>query len=245
MTAPEGERIQKVLAAAGVGSRRAVERLIEQGRIRVNGRRAAVGARIDTSKDVVEVDGSPVPVKPELVYYVLNKPAGVVTTASDELGRVTVVDIVDVGPRIWPVGRLDRDTEGLIVLTNDGTLTERLSHPRFEVPKTYVAEVSGAVSKRDLARLNRGVDIGEARPAAGRARLVERSPGASLIEVVIAEGRNREVRRMLEAIGHPVRRLVRTSVGPLMLGRLKPGTFRRLSPDEVRQLYRASHSGDL
>ena len=236
----EGERLQKVLAAAGIGSRRAVERLIVQGRVKINGRRAELGNRVNPATDVVEVDGAPVPLAAHLVYYLLNKPPGVVTTASDPQGRPTVLDLVDLTVRVWPVGRLDVDSEGALLLTNDGDLTNRLTHPRYGVPKTYLAEVTGQVSERALRRLARGVELDDGPSPPAAVRLVERVAGGSLVEITVAEGRNRLVRRMCEALGHPVRRLVRVAVGPLMLGRLKPGTVRRLAPAEVAALYRAS-----
>jgi 23S rRNA pseudouridine2605 synthase len=239
---PRGERLQKALARAGVGSRRAVEELIAAGRVRVNGAPAVLGRRVDVHKDKVEVDGSPVPLDPELVYYMLNKPEGVVSTAADPQGRVTVVDLVDPGVRVWPVGRLDVASEGALVLTNDGELTMRLTHPRYEVPKSYLVEVAGAMGGRALRELARGValDDGTTRPA--RVEVVDTGARGSVVEITISEGRNRQVRRMMESVGHPVRRLVRTSIGPLKLGRLKPGTARRLSPAEVRALYAATGS---
>jgi 23S rRNA pseudouridine2605 synthase len=237
----EGERIQKVLARAGVASRRAVEEMIVGGRIRVNGKRAELGRRIDASKDVVEVDGSRVPLAADLVYYLMNKPVGVVTTASDEAERETVIDLLDdVDARVYPVGRLDLDSGGALLLTNDGDLALRLTHPRYGVHKTYLAEVEGSVKDKIVRQIAKGVELEEGVTAAMRARLVERTPGGTLIEIVLTEGRNRQIRRMLEAVGHPVRRLVRTAIGPLMLGRLKPATYRRLKPDEVRELYRAA-----
>ena len=237
---PEGERIQKVLARAGVASRRAIEEMIVRGRIRVNGQRVELGRRIDSSKDLVEVDGSRVPLSADLVYYLVNKPVGVVSTASDDEGRETVIDLLDdVDARVYPVGRLDLDSEGALLLTNDGELAQRLTHPSFGVTKTYVAEVEGSVKDKTVRQLARGVELEDGFTGPARTRLVERSPGGTLIEIVLAEGRNREVRRMLEAVGHPVRRLVRTAIGPLMLGRLKPATYRKLKPEEVRELYRA------
>jgi 23S rRNA pseudouridine2605 synthase len=238
VTSP-GERLQKVLARAGLGSRRTVEALIAEGRVAVNGEVAQLGRRIDPDNDVVEVDGSTVPLAVGLVHLLLNKPAGVVTTAHDPEGRPTVYDFVDRRERVWPVGRLDRDTSGALLLTNDGPLTQRLTHPRYEVPKTYLAEVVGAVGRGALRRLERGVALEDGSATARAARLVERRSGTSLVEVTLTEGRNREVRRMLEAVGHPVRRLVRVAIGPLMLGRLKEGTLRRLSLTEIRDLYRA------
>jgi 23S rRNA pseudouridine2605 synthase len=239
--APEGERIQKVLARAGVASRRAIEEMIVKGRIRVNGARVELGRRIDPAKDEVEVDGSRVPLRADLVYYLMNKPVGVVTTASDEAGRETVLDLLDdVEARVYPVGRLDIDSEGAVVLTNDGDLALRLTHPRFGVQKTYLAEVEGSLKERTVRRIAGGVELEDGPAAATQVRLVERTPGGSLVEISLAEGRKRQVRRMFEAVGHPVRRLVRTAIGPLMLGRLKPATYRRLRPDEVRELYRAA-----
>ena len=235
-----GERLQKVLAHAGVGSRRAVEEMIVAGRIRVNGKRAELGRRIDPEKDKVEVDGSIVPLRAELAYYLLNKPEGVVTTADDPEGRTTVIDLVDAADRVWPVGRLDIGSEGAIILTNDGDLTLRLTHPRYHVPRTYLAQVQGSVGHKVLGKLARGIELEDGPTAPARVGLVERLPGGSLIEITIHEGRNRQVRRMFEAVGHPVTRLVRRAIGPLELGRLKPGDFRRLSPTEIQSLYKAS-----
>ena len=236
---PEGERLQKVLAHAGLGSRRSVEELIAAGRVKVNGRRAVLGARVDPSKDRVEVDGSGVPLQVHLLHYLLNKPEGVVSTASDPEGRPTVLELLDVPGRVWPVGRLDTDSEGLLLVTNDGDLTHRLTHPSYEIPKTYLVEVKGSVGSRAIKDLIGGVELEEGRTKRAKVDLVERTAGGTLLEMTISEGRNRQIRRMCEAVGHPVRRLVRVSVGPVQLGRLKPGTFRRLSPEEVRALYRA------
>jgi 23S rRNA pseudouridine2605 synthase len=237
---PEGERIQKVLARAGVASRRAVEEMIVRGRIRVNGGRVELGMRIDPSKDLVEIDGSRVPLRAELAYYLVNKPVGVVTTASDEQNRETVLDLIEVETRVYPVGRLDIESEGAVLLTNDGELALRLTHPRYGVAKTYLVEVGGGVKERTVRTLARGVELSDGMTAPAPARLVERSPRATLIEISLTEGRNRQIRRMFEAVGHPVQRLVRTAIGPLMLGRLKPGTYRKLRPEEVRNLYRAA-----
>ena len=232
-----GERIQKVLARAGVGSRRAVEELVAAGRIRVNKKAAHLGQRIDPSKDKVEVDGSFVPLDPALVYYLLNKPSGIVTTTSDPEGRPTVLDVVDLEVRVWPVGRLDIDTEGALVLTNDGELTNRLTHPSLGVPKTYLAEVRGAVKTRTLKQLARGIDLEDGPTGPATVGIVDRMAATTLVEITIAEGRNRQVRRMFHAVGHPVVRLARIAIGPVTLGRLKPGTYRRLSPAEVGALF--------
>jgi 23S rRNA pseudouridine2605 synthase len=234
----EGERLQKVLARAGVASRRAVEEMIVAGRIRVNGRKAILGQRVDPDKDEVEVDGSRLPLRTDLVYYLMNKPSGVVTTAEDELGRTTVLDLIEATERVWPVGRLDRDTEGALILTNDGDLTHRLTHPSFEVPKTYIVWARGTVGDRALRSLARGVELDDGLTAPAQVALRETSGGASLIELTITEGRNRQVRRMMEAVGHEVIRLARTTIGPLQLGHIRPGTARRLGLGEVQALYR-------
>ena len=180
-----------------------------------------------------------VPLGADLRYYMLNKPEGVVSTADDPEGRPTVMEYLEVPDRLWPVGRLDIDTEGLILLTNDGDLTHALTHPSFEVPRTYLAEVKGSVKERTLRTLARGVDLEDGTTAPAQVDLLDRMAGSALIEITIHEGRNRQVRRMFEAVGHPVARLARTAVGPVRLGRLKPGDLRRLSPEEVRSLYRA------
>lgn len=232
----ERERLQKVLARAGIASRRASEELIVEGRVRVNGRVAELGDRVDVDVDLVEVDGAPVGVRPDLVHYLLNKPAGVVSTAQDTHGRETVVDLVPADPRVFPVGRLDAETEGLLLLTNDGPLTHRLTHPSFGVDKEYLAHVEGRPSRGALRRLREGVELDDGPTAP--ARVSELSPG--MLRIVIHEGRNRQVRRMCAAVGHPVIRLVRTRIGPLVDRDLRPGEWRRLEPDEVRALERAT-----
>ena len=236
----EPERLQKVLARAGVGSRRAVEEMISAGRLAINGRQAELGDRVDPDKDQVLLDGSPVPLAADLVHFLLNKPVGVVSTASDPEGRPTVVELVETEERVWPVGRLDVESEGAILVTNDGDLAQRLSHPSFGVAKTYLAEVKGDVGGRALRLLRQGVDLDDGKTAPTETHVVEKGGGRTLLELTIREGRNRQVRRMCEAVGHPVQRLVRTAVGPLSLGRLKPGRSRRLSPLEVRSLYEAA-----
>ena len=240
---PEGgERLQKVLARAGLGSRRACEELIVAGRVAVNGEVAGLGRRVDPDHDHVTVDGVTLPVRPGLVYYLLNKPAKVVTTAHDPEGRPVVVDLVPPEPRVFPVGRLDWDTEGLLLLTNDGELAHGLTHPSRGVPKTYLAEVAGVPGRAALRRLREGVDLDDGRTAPARARLAQATPNGAALEVVIHEGRNRQVRRMCEAVGHPVRRLVRTRFGPLRDHRLAPGEWRPLTQGEIRALYVAIHS---
>jgi len=231
-----GERLQKVLARAGLGSRRTCEELIASGRVTVNGERAVLGRRVDPDHDEVAVDGTPIGVRDGLVHYLLNKPRGVVTTADDPQGRPTVVALVPSEPRVFPVGRLDMDTEGLIVLTNDGPLAHRMTHPSFGVEKEYVAHVEGTPSRRSVRRLREGVVLDDGPTAPARAALV----APSTIRLTIHEGRNRQVRRMCEAIGHPVVRLVRTRIGPLADRKLKPGRWRELTQDEVRALERAA-----
>jgi 23S rRNA pseudouridine2605 synthase len=240
MSEQEPQRIQKVLAHAGVASRRAVEEMIDAGRIKVNGKRARLGQRIDADKDEVEVDGSRVPLQQELRYYLLNKPVGVVTTADDPEGRETVLDLIESDERVWPVGRLDIETEGALLLTNDGELTHRLTHPSFEVPKVYVAEVRGAVGYKAIRALLSGVELDDGPARAKEARIVEQARGDTLIELVLTEGRNREVRRMLDTLGFTVVGLVRVAIGPLRLGRLKAGTYRKLGQAEIMALYRAA-----
>jgi 23S rRNA pseudouridine2605 synthase len=232
-----GERLQKVLARAGFGSRRACEELIDAARVTVNGGVATLGRRVDPASDRIEVDGVVVPAAPGLVYYLLNKPAGVVTTASDPQGRPTAVGLVPATPRVFPVGRLDYETEGLLLLTNDGELAQGLAHPSRGVEKAYLAEVDGVPGRGALRRLRDGVDLDDGPTAPARVRVAQSIPGGAALEIVIHEGRNRQVRRMCEAVGHPVRRLVRTRIGPLVDRRLAPGHWRPLELSEVRALY--------
>jgi 23S rRNA pseudouridine2605 synthase len=236
VSAQQGERLQKVLARAGVGSRRACDDLIKAGRVTVNGRTAELGTRIDAERDGVTVDGVPVRLAADLVYLALHKPAGVLTSARDTRGRPTVAELVPGEPRVFPVGRLDMDTTGLLLLTNDGEFANHVAHPRYEVPKTYVAEVRGDVRRAVGRRLRAGVVLedGPARAESVRVRAV--SNKRALVELVVREGRNRLVRRMLEAVDLDVDSLVRTAVGPVRLGRLKPGDWRKLTRAEVQAL---------
>ena len=235
----DGERLQKVLARIGIGSRRVCEEMIAEGRVTVNGVVADLGRRVDVDSDQVEIDGVPIGVRPGLVHYLLNKPAGVVTTADDPQGRPTVLDLVPDEPRVFPVGRLDMDTEGLLLLTNDGDLTHRLTHPSFGVEKEYIASVEGTPTRASLRALREGIELTDGMTAPAEAALL--APG--VIRLTIHEGRNRQVRRMCEAIGHPVTRLVRSRIGPLADRRLKPGTWRALTGDELRALEKAAASG--
>ena len=231
----EGERLQKVLARVGIGSRRVCEDLIAEGRVTVDGEVAVLGRRVDVETALIELDGAPIGVRPDLVHYLLNKPAGMVTTADDPQGRPTVVGLVPAEPRVFPVGRLDVDTEGLLLLTNDGELAHRLTHPSFGVEKEYVVELEGSPSRAALRRLREGVELDDGTTAPARAALLE----PSVVRLTVHEGRNRQVRRMCDAVGHPVVRLIRTRIGPLADRSLAPGAWRELTGDEVRSLQRA------
>ncbi len=231
---PEGERLQKALARAGLGSRRVCEDLITAERVTVNGTIARLGARV-TDDDVVAVDGAVISTKVDAVTYLLNKPRGTVTTAADTHDRPTVIDLVPDDPRVFPVGRLDLETEGLLLLTNDGSLAHRLTHPSFGVEKEYLAEVRGRPSRAAIRALREGVDLDDGPTAPAKASVL----GPGLVRLTIHEGRNRQVRRMCEAVGHPVRRLARTRIGPLSDSRLRPGQWRNLTTDELLALQRA------
>ena len=238
---PGGIRLQKVLAAAGVGSRRYCEEMIGAGRVEVDGEIVRrFGARVDPQTQVIRVDGRRIPAREDLVYLALNKPAGVLTSMSDPRGRPTIADYLgDRGERLFHVGRLDYDTEVLMLLTNDGELAHRLAHPSYGVLKTYLADVAGPLS-RDLGRrLMTGVELDDGLATADRFRVVERAGQRALVEITLHEGRKHIVRRMLAEAGHPVSRLVRTQVGPVALGPLKPGTTRRLTTREIGELYAA------
>lgn len=239
---PQGVRLQKVLAAAGVGSRRKCEVLIASGRVEVDGEVVrTMGLRVDPATSVIKVDGARITTEASgLVYLALNKPSGVVSTMSDPHGRPSLGDYVQARrERLFHVGRLDADTEGLILLTNDGELANRLAHPRYEVLKTYVAEVPGPVRLGVGKQLRAGVDLDDGRAVADSFRVIGRSGSRVMVELVLHEGRNRIVRRMLDAVGHPVQRLVRTDVGPIAVGDLRPGSSRPLTSKEVAELYAA------
>jgi len=235
----QAERLAKVLAAVGYGSRRVCDELIGDGRVTVDGEVAIVGCRVDTSASRVEVDGVPVPMKPGLVHYLLHKPARVVTTAHDPQGRATVLELVPSQPRVFPVGRLDFETEGLIIVTNDGELTQRLTHPSFGVDKEYLVELERPVTAGELRQLRHGVMLDDGPSAPARAAAV--APRG--LRLTIHEGRNRQVRRMCEAVGHRVVRLVRIRIGPIVDHRLIAGQWRLLTTDEVRNLHEAALAG--
>jgi 23S rRNA pseudouridine2605 synthase len=235
-----GERLQKVLARTGVGSRRVCEDLIVDGRVTVNGEVPVLGRRVDIAVDVIELDGVPLPVRPGLVHYLVNKPVGVVSTADDTHGRPTVVGLVPAEPRVFPVGRLDMDSEGLIIVTNDGELTHRLTHPSYGVAKEYLVQVEGEPSAGEVRRLREGVELEDGMTAPARVAVV----APTLLRMVIHEGRNRQIRRMCDLVGHPVERLVRTRIGTLADPSLTPGSYRPLTFDEVRGLAAAAVPAD-
>ena len=229
------ERLQRILASRGVASRRAAEELIREGRVSVNGVVVtALGTKADPKRDEIRVDNRIIRAQ-ALRYLVLNKPTGYITTVKDERDRWTVMDLISVAERVFPVGRLDRDTTGLLIVTNDGELANRLMHPRHGVAKTYLAEVEGDPSAAALRRLAEGVELEDGPTAAAGVRRL----APSTIELVIHEGRNRQVRRMLEAVGHPVRSLHRSAYGGIELGDLPSGGWRRLSAGELERLGRA------
>jgi 23S rRNA pseudouridine2605 synthase len=241
------QRLQKVLAAAGIGSRRACEELIAAGRVTVDGRRATLGDRADPRRSVIHVDGERIVTDTRLVYLALNKPRGIVSTMADEQGRAGIRELLGntVPQRVYHVGRLDTDSEGLLLLTNDGDLAHKLTHPSFGVAKTYLAEVAGPLPRGVGRTLKHGVDLDDGPAKADAFRLVDAHGRTALVEITLHEGRKHIVRRMLEHVGHPVSRLIRTSVGPVHLGDLRSGRWRHLTRAEVAALFAAAeHPGD-
>ncbi len=236
MTSEESqERLQKILARSGVASRRVSEDLIDSGRVTINGKVATLGDKA-RELDQIELDGIPVLRNPDLVHYLLHKPRTVLSTASDPEGRETVVDLVPSEARVFPVGRLDADSEGLIILTNDGDLTQRLTHPSFGVPKEYLSHVEGVPSRSAIRRLREGIELEDGMTSPAEVSM----PQDGLLRIVIHEGRNRQVRRMCDAVGHPVLRLVRVRIGPITDPALSAGDWRTMTRDEVRSLYEAA-----
>jgi 23S rRNA pseudouridine2605 synthase len=237
----EGVRLQRVLAQAGLGSRRACEQLIEEGRVEVDGKRVRVqGMRVDPDKAVIHVDGMRIASAPDHVYLAFNKPRGVLSTMHDPEHRPSLGDYVgDRNARLFHVGRLDSDTEGLLLLTNDGELAHRLAHPSYGVLKTYLAEVQGPVARDVGKRLRKGIELEDGLVQVDSFRLVSSSGGRVMVEVALHEGRKHVVRRLLAEVGHPVQRLVRTDVGPVSLGTLRPGKQRKLSQQEIGALFKA------
>ncbi len=240
--AEAGIRLQKVLAQAGLGSRRACEDLIAEGRVEVDGVVVTEqGVRVDPRSAVIRVDGERVPTAPDVVVLALNKPRGIVCTMRDERGRPCVGDLVaDRADRLFHVGRLDANTEGLLLLTNDGDLAQRLAHPSHGVEKTYVATVPAPIGRDVGRRLRSGVELEEGTVKVDSFAVLEALPGRALVELTLHEGRKHVVRRLLEAVGHPVESLVRTRFGPVRLGQQRPGTLRAIDGAELRSLYTAA-----
>ena len=241
MTENEGVRLQKVLAAAGVASRRVCEDLITKGRVRVNGKVVTeLGSRIFPEVDQVQVDNRPIQLDPDRVYLAFHKPRGVVSTMADENGRPCLADYFVGFDRVFNVGRLDAETTGLILMTNDGEMANQLAHPSYEVQKLYVAKVRGKITRVEMQKLLDGVKLEDGLQKADSARVIDQNEQSSLVEIVLHSGKNRIVRRMFEAIGFPVLDLTRKSFGPLRLGNIKPGQFRELSKLEVSSLMEAA-----
>jgi 23S rRNA pseudouridine2605 synthase len=242
------QRLHKVLAAAGCGSRRACEEIIRQGRVQVNGQVVTeLGTKVDPHRDEIRVDGTPISGPAEKVHLVLHKPPGCISTAHDPWGRPTVLDLIPHRGRLYPVGRLDAESEGLLLLTNDGELTHRLTHPRYEQEKEYLVLVKGRPQDAVLAQLRRGVDLEEGRTAPARVSRVspkeglDTPPGTTWLRIVVHEGRKRQIRRMCAEVGHPVQRLIRVRLGPLRLGTLKPGQWRPVTKRELEVLDTDEH----
>lgn len=232
------ERLQKILAKAGIASRRKAEELIRTGRVAVDGRIVTeLGTRIDPQKSTITFDGKPL-VREKIIYIMLNKPAGYVTTLSDPQGRPIVTDLLhNIPQRVFPVGRLDYETEGALILTNDGNLGQYIQHPRYEVNKTYVATVSGKPSARNIRQLETGIMVDGRKTWPATVRILEQKQAETVLELTIHEGKKRQVRKMLAAIGHPVRNLTRTAYGRLRLGNLPPGKYRFLTENDLKKIF--------
>lgn len=237
-SSPDGIRLQKVLAAAGIASRRASEVMISEGRVEVDGRIVTEqGLRVDPERAVIRVDGSRIPPPRHHVYVVFNKPRGVVSTMDDPEGRPTLTEYLDRRKeRLFHVGRLDTDTEGLLLLTNDGEFAHRLAHPSYRVSKTYLTEVEGVMDDRTVNRLRKGITLEDGPIKPDHVKLVSKAADRSLIRITLHEGRNRVVRRTMDSVGHPVRQLSRTAIGPVRLGRLPIGELRDLTREELGAL---------
>jgi 23S rRNA pseudouridine2605 synthase len=239
-TASGPERLQKILAAAGLGSRRKCEELIQSGRVEVDRRVVGkLGTKADLRRQEIRVDGVPLP-RPKLVYFLVHKPPGVVSTNSDPSGRARVIDLVPYPGRLFTVGRLDMSSEGLILVTNDGELANRLTHPRYGVEKTYQVEVAGMLDRKQLQKLRQGVHLAEGFARIASAKVIRQYQHSTLLEIVLNEGRNREIRRVLARVGHKVERLKRIALGPLRLADLPSGEVRPLARDEIRVLKQAA-----
>jgi 23S rRNA pseudouridine2605 synthase len=239
---PEGIRLQKVLSAAGVASRRAAEELIDEGRVEVNGKVVShQGMRVNPDRDQIRVDGERIPPPRRHRYIVFNKPRGVVSTMDDPGGRETLADYLPGNERLFHVGRLDTDTQGLLLMTNDGEFANRLEHPKYEVPKTYLAQVKGLFDEKTLGRLRKGIMLEDGPIKPDKLRIVSTTEKRTMVEVTLHEGRNRIVRRMLAKVGHPVWELSRTRIGPVRLGRLAVGEWRDLTREELGKLLDLVH----
>lgn len=242
----EKVRVQKFMAAAGVASRRKAEEMISSGRVKVNGRLAKLGDSVDEKHDIVELDGNPIEATNEKLYLALYKPRGFVTTMDDEKNRKCVAQLVqDVGERVYPVGRLDKDSEGLLLFTNDGEFANLITHPRTHVAKTYRVTVRPNVTEDQLARIATGIVIDGKKTAPAKVKELESSEGKSVLEIVLYEGRNREIRKMCEALGLDVARLKRIAVGPVRIGMLKQGKYRELKVEEVKGLFAEANKHKL
>lgn len=239
-SAPDGIRLQRVLAQAGLGSRRACEGLIAAGRVQVDGQLVTQqGTRVAPARAVIRVDGERIAAATSLIHLAHHKPPGVLSAMSDDRGRVTVADTITArGARLFHVGRLDQDSAGILLLTNEGELAHRLTHPSYRVPKTYLAEVGGTVTRRTIGQLRAGVELADGVVDVDAIHLVDRATGRSLLEITVHEGRNRMIRRLLETVGHPVLGLVRLAMGSVPLGDLRSGSTRPLNRQEVSSLYR-------
>ena len=228
----KSERLQKVLARAGIGSRRACEKLIVDQRVTVDGRVSELGEKVNPETSQIKVDGLIIGVREDLIYYLLNKPIGVITTSKDPQDRSTVIDLVPSQPRVFPVGRLAAETEGLLLLTNDGDLAHYLTHPSFGIEKEYLVQVEAKPSRSTIRKLRQGVELDDGVTSPAKVSLVEEN----ILRIVIHEGRNRQVRRMCESLGHPVLRLVRSRIGPIVDRSLPPGSFRELTKQELKSI---------
>lgn len=230
-------RLQKFLAESGVASRRKSEELIEQGKVKVNGRTAMIGDKIDPKKDTVTVSGKKIVKTKTFTYIVLHKPRGFITTMSDEKNRKCVAELIkDVDGRVYPVGRLDKDSEGMLLFTNDGAFANAMTHPTKHVPKTYRVTVRPSISEEQITSLTQGVIIEERKTAPAEVRVITKEEGRVVLEIILYEGRNRQIRKMCEEVGLEVARLKRTAIGSIKLGMLKQGSWRHLTEDEVRKL---------
>ncbi|CDM68374.1 Ribosomal large subunit pseudouridine synthase B [Clostridium bornimense] len=233
------ERLQKYMASCGVASRRKCEEFILEGRVKVNGIIVnELGKKVLVDKDIIEFDGVKIDKEDKKVYYILNKPTGVITSASDERGRKTVIDIVKSKERIFPIGRLDYNTSGLLLLTNDGEIFNKIMHPRVELFKTYIADVKGYITDKDIEQLKNGIDIGGYITAKAKVFIQKRDDNRSTIRISISEGKNRQIRRMCSKINHDVINLKRISIGDIKLGELKIGEYRKLNDKELNFLFR-------